>query len=60
MRILHVEETTPRYQVVVVFFPCLCHGGIKRYTSMLMSTYAEGLCCRDTNEIPDDYFEGKP
>ena len=23
-----------------------------------MSTYAESLCCRDTNEIPDDYFEG--
>ena len=48
MRILHVEEKTPRYQVVVVFF------------TLLMSTYAESLCCRDTNEIPDDYFEGKP
>ena len=48
MRILHVEETTRRYQVVVVFF------------TLLMSTYAEGLCCHDTNEIPDDYFEGKP
>ena len=47
MRILHVEETTPRYQVVVVFF------------TLLMST-SEGLCCRDTNDIPDDYFEGKP
>ena len=25
-----------------------------------MSTYAESLCCRNTNEIHEDYFEGKP
>ena len=23
-----------------------------------MSTYTESLCCRDTNEVPDEYFEG--
>ena len=31
---------------------CLCRKCLS------MSTYAESLCCRDTNEIPDDYFEG--
>ena len=23
-----------------------------------MSTYTESLCCRDTNEVADEYFEG--
>ena len=34
---------------------CLCGG-----KCLPMSTYAESLFCRDANEIPDDYFEGKP
>ena len=24
-----------------------------------MKTNCESLCCRDTNEIPDEYFNGK-
>ena len=32
---------------------CLCGG-----KCLPMSTYTEGLCCRDTNEISDD--KGKP
>lgn len=24
-----------------------------------MKTYTESYCCRDTNEIPDEYFEGR-
>ena len=24
-----------------------------------METYTESLCCQDTNEVPEDYFEGK-
>ena len=31
---------------------CLCGKCLS------MSTDAESLCCRDMNEIPDDYFEG--
>ena len=23
-----------------------------------MQTFTESLCCRDTNEVPDDLFEG--
>ena len=25
---------------------------------MSMETYEESLCCRDTNDVPDDYFKG--
>ena len=25
---------------------------------MPMETYEESLCCRDTNDVPDDYFKG--
>ena len=31
-----------------------CHCGLCRP----METYAESLCCTETNEIPDDIFEG--
>ena len=34
---------------------CFCGG-----ECLPVSTYAESLCCLDTNEIPDDYFECKP
>ena len=31
---------------------CLCER------CLAMDTYAESLCCQDTNEIPEDFFEG--
>ena len=32
---------------------CLCGGHCRP-----MQSYTESLCCRDTNEIPDEMFEG--
>ncbi|XP_057296362.1 uncharacterized protein LOC130625322 [Hydractinia symbiolongicarpus] len=33
---------------------CQCGGHCRA-----MESYSESLCCRDTNEIPDNHFEGK-
>ena len=33
---------------------CVCGGKCRP-----MESYTESLCCRETNEVPDEYFEGE-
>ena len=33
---------------------CVCGGKCRP-----MESYTESLCCRETNEVPDEYFEGQ-